>query len=99
FGNVLAQSGAFPWPESGGTLASPSMLNEYARAPRRSTKFYLDGGTFERTVFPGTQMSLFAGVRHLRDLLLGNGYSVKCAEFEGGRDHLSWGGTLAVGLP
>jgi enterochelin esterase-like enzyme len=98
FGNVLAQSGAFSWSKSGGTLGSPTLMDEYARAPLRSTKFYLDAGTLETTVFPGTHASILAGVRHLRDVLVAKGYDVKYAEFEGGHDYSCWSGTLADGL-
>lgn len=98
FGNVLAQSGAFSWSEPGDMLGPPTMMKEYARAPRRRTKFYLDAGTFERAVLPGTHMSLLAGVRHLRDVLVAKGYAVEYAEFEGGHDYSCWAGTLADGL-
>ncbi len=98
FGNVLAQSGAFSWSKTGGMLGAPTLMDEYARAPRGPTRFYLDAGTLERTVFPGTQASLLAGVRHLRDVLVAKGYSVRYAEFEGGHDYACWAGTLADGL-
>ncbi len=98
FGNVLAQSGAFTWSESGGLLGSPSLMEEFARAPRQATRFYLDAGTLETAVHPGTQVSLLAGVRHLRDVLSAKGYTVKYAEFEGGHDYACWAGTLADGL-
>ncbi len=98
FGNVLAQSGAFSWSASGGLLGSPRLMEEYAQARHRATRFYLDVGTFETTVFPRTQASLLAGVRHLRDVLRAKGYSVRYAEFEGGHDYSCWAGTLADGL-
>ncbi len=98
FGNVLAQSGAFGWSASGDMLGSPTLMEEFADSPRLATKFYLDAGTFETTVFPGTQLSLLAGVRHLRDVLVAKGYAVKYAEFVGGHDYACWAGTLADGL-
>lgn len=98
FGKVLAQSGAFLWPPPGATAGSPTLMEEFARAPRNSTEFYLDAGTFEGTVLPGMPMSLLSGVRYLRDVLMAKGYSVKYAEFEGGHDYACWRGTFADGL-
>ncbi len=98
FGNVLAQSGAFTWSDSGDLLGAPTLMEQYARAPRRPIRFYLDAGSLETTVFPGTQMSPLSGVRHFRDVLVAKGYPVSYAEFEGGHDYACWGGTLADGL-
>ncbi len=97
FGNVLAQSGAFFWTAPSDRGAT-SMMSEFASAARKPIKFYLDAGTFEKVVYPGMQMSLLAGVRHLRDVLVAKGYAVKYAEFEGGHDYSCWAGTLADGL-
>ncbi len=98
FGNVLAQSGAFTWSRSGGMLGSPTLMEEFARVPREDVRFYLSAGSLETAVYPGTQMSLLAGVRHLRDVLVAKGYSVKYSEFTGGHDYSCWGGSLAEGL-
>ncbi len=98
FGNVLAQSGAFSWSPAGEMRSGPELMAEFAAAPRKPIKFYLDAGTFETVVFPGFQASLLAGVRHLRDVLVAKGYAVKYAEFVGGHDYACWSGSLADGL-
>jgi enterochelin esterase-like enzyme len=98
FGGVLAQSGAFMWSDSGKLSGPPTLMREFARAPRGPTRFYLSAGTFEDTVFPGTRMSLLSGVRQLRDVLIRKGYPVTYEEFVGGHDHFCWSSTLANGL-
>ena len=97
FGNVLAQSGAFLW-STPSDRGATTLMSEFASAARKPIKFYQDAGTFEKVVYPGMQMSLLAGVRHLRDVLVAKGYAVKYAEFEGGHDYSCWAGTLADGL-
>ncbi len=98
FGAVLAQSGAFNWSDSGRMDGPPTLMREYAEAPLRPTRFFLNAGTFENRVFPGTNASLLANVRHLRDVLEAKGYPVTYSEFEGGHDHAWWAATLGDGL-
>lgn len=98
FGGVLAQSGAFSWAGTDGMMGSPALMQEYARAPLRSTRFYLSAGSLETVVFPGTQTSLLSGVRHLRDVLIAKGYSVRYEEFRAGHDYFSWSDSMAQGL-
>jgi enterochelin esterase-like enzyme len=101
FGNVLAQSGAFQalqWDRPRSEPSTPTLMEEFARGPRQPIRFYLDAGTFEGMAFPGMQMSLLAGVRHFRDVLVAKGYSVAYAEFEGGHDYACWAGTFADGI-
>lgn len=98
FGAVLAQSGAFLASTGRTGGASASIFERYARAPRRSLRFYLDAGTHETIVPPGGTASLLGGARHLRDVLRAKGYPVVYREFEGGHDHACWRGTFADGL-
>jgi len=98
FGAVLAQSGAYTWTDSGKSSGAPTLMREYAQAPRGPTRFYLSAGTFEDVIFPGSRMSLLTGVRKLRDVLVRKGYPVEYAEFEGGHDFACWSADFATGL-
>ena len=98
FGNVLAQSGSFSMVPPLGKDAPPTLMQQFAHAPLLPIHFYLDAGTREGFVLPGSTTSLLESVRHLRDVLEAKGYSVKYAEFEGGHDYACWRGTLAEGL-
>jgi len=99
FGNVLAQSGAFPWPCRGPAGRPSTLMEVIATAPRRPVRFYLDAGRLERVpVPPEWDVSLLGGVHHLRDVLVAKGYTVKYVEFEGGHDYAGWSGTLAGGI-
>ena len=73
-------------------------MERLSRAPRRSTRYYLDAGTHETVVPPGGVGSLLGGVRHMRDVLVARGYPVTYAEFAGGHDYACWRGTLADGI-
>jgi enterochelin esterase-like enzyme len=98
FGNVLAQSGAFPFPCKDSRGRPTTIMELYAHAPKRALRFYLDAGSLETVVVPGMSVSLLGGVRHLRDVLAAKGYPVTYAEFAGGHDYACWNGTLADGL-
>ncbi len=98
FGNVLAQSGAFLWSKASGSDRSPALFEEYARAPRARTRFYLDVGRLETVVFPGASKSLLDGVREFRDLLRRRGYPLRYLEFTGGHDYACWAAALGNGL-
>lgn len=98
FGNVLVQSGSFLLSPPPGGRGPRSLAEEFARAPRRRIRFYLDGGTHETMALPGAVESLLGGVRHFRDVLEAKGYPVVYSEFEGGHDYACWRGTIADGL-
>jgi len=93
FSKVLVQSGAFQWPGPG-----ISLMQEFARSPRRPLRFYLEAGKFETVVFPGMATSLLGSVRHMRDVLVAKGYPITYSEFDGGHDYACWSGTLGNGL-
>jgi enterochelin esterase-like enzyme len=82
----------------GGTANGPTLMERFARAPSRATRFYLDAGTHETIVPPGGVGSILGGARHMRDVLVSRGYRLKYAEFEGAHDYACWRGTLADGL-
>jgi enterochelin esterase-like enzyme len=98
FGNVLAMSGAFEWARPGDDQAPEALIRDYVHSPTLPIRFYLDSGTLETTVFPGSTLSSLASVRHMRDVLEARGYSVTYSEFEGGHDYVCWRGTIADGL-
>ncbi len=98
FGNVLAQSGAFPWPCKDSRGRPTTIMELFAHAPTRSVRFHLDAGSLETVVVPGMAVSLLGGVRHFRDVLAAKGYPVSYTEFAGGHDYACWRGTLADGL-
>jgi enterochelin esterase family protein len=99
FGQVLSQSGSFwyvPGFEDGLNIpglptATNWVADQFKEVPQRSTRFYMDVGSFEG---PGQ----VATNRHLRDVLLARGYEVTYREFNGGHDYVCWRGTLADGL-
>ena len=67
---------------------------------RLPLRFYMNAGSFEAQVFggPGGVAGILESSRHMRDVLLGEGYEVHYQEFVGGHDYLSWRGLLADGL-
>jgi enterochelin esterase family protein len=105
FGNVLSQSGSYPWypeAEGGGSAASsrPSggepgwLTRQYVDAPRRDVSFYLEAGSFEDISHNG----LLTENRRFRDVLRAKGYVVHYSEFTGGHDPVNWRGSFADGL-
>ena len=99
FGNVLAQSGSFPWPCADARGRRTSLMDLYARSPKLPLRFYLDTGKLETTAIPEWGgVSQLAGVRHMRDVLVAKGYPVTYAEFDGGHDYVCWASTFADGL-
>jgi enterochelin esterase family protein len=96
-GNVLSQSGAF-WRgfEGEGATESEWMSAQFAIAPRRETKFYIDVGGAETTAAGGTFKA--ANLR-LRDVLMRRGFSVVFNEVPGGEhEFVHWRTTIADGL-
>jgi enterochelin esterase-like enzyme len=95
-GNVLSQSGSYQWVlGSIGADVSPSveggwLIREYAAAPRRPIRFYLDAGRFEADLLDSN--------RHMRDVLMAKGYAVTYVEFSGSHDFGMWRGTISDGL-
>ncbi len=99
FGNVLTQSGSFGWrPEK--DREQEWLARQYAASPKVPLRFYLEAGSFERDIamVDGYAIDLLASNRHLRDVMLAKGYSVKYREFSGGHSSVIWRGTLADGL-
>src|SRR5713226_1744043 len=109
FGNVLSQSGSFPWkPDS---EKEWEWLNrQFAASPRLPLRFSFEAGLLEGTwwwrslVRPSTdgppviEPTLLAANRNLRDTLQSKGYSVHYTEFNGNHGFLNWRGTLASHL-
>lgn len=95
-GNVLSQSASFMFARGAfDEDLSPSveggwLIRDYAAAPRRPIRFYLDAGLFEP--------KLLESNRHMRDVLVAKGYPVTYAEFSGGHDYGLWRGTISDGL-
>ncbi len=98
FGKVFAQSGAFGFPLSGLGGVPATLMEEFVRAPRRSTEFYLNAGTRETIALPGFAASLLGHSRYMRDVLRAKGYRVTYAEFEGAHDYACWRATFPDGL-
>ncbi|WP_433339984.1 enterochelin esterase [Streptomyces sp. CA-253872] len=89
FGNVLAQSGSFWWPNG----PEPEWLTRaIASAPHRPVRFRLSFGRQEWVALPAA--------RRLRAALAQAGYAdAEYHEFDGGHDYLCWRAELAAGLP
>jgi len=90
FGSVLAQSGAY-FDDADGPIGDEWVYRRLIEQPKPAIRFYLDVGRYE---------PLFSvnASRHLRNVLLAKGCTVRYAEFCGGHDYSQWRGTLADGL-
>ncbi|SES01511.1 enterochelin esterase [Streptomyces qinglanensis] len=88
FGNVLAQSGSFWWPDG---PSAEWLTGRIAAGPRLPIRFRLSFGTQEWVALPAA--------RRLRDALAAAGYADAVhREFNGGHDYLCWRTELADGL-
>ncbi|MFE1767049.1 enterochelin esterase domain-containing protein [Streptomyces angustmyceticus] len=88
FGNVLAQSGSFWWPDGPG---AEWLTGRLAETPRLPVRFWLSFGEQEWVVLPAA--------RRLRETLAAAGYDDAVhREFNGGHDYLCWRTELADGL-
>jgi enterochelin esterase family protein len=109
FGNVLSQSGAFPW-KPDGEKEYEWLNRQFAASPRLPLRFSFEAGLLEgtwwwRSLVPPSpngpaviDPTLLAANRNLRDTLLSKGYSVHYTEFNGNHGLLNWRGTLASHL-
>ncbi|WP_433854301.1 enterochelin esterase [Streptomyces kronopolitis] len=88
FGNVLAQSGSFWWPDGPG---AEWLTGRLAEAPRLPVRFWLSFGEQEWVALPAA--------RRLRETLAAAGYDdAVYREFNGGHDYLCWRTELVDGL-
>lgn len=88
FGNVLAQSGSFWWPDG---PQAQWLTERIARTPRLPVRFRLSFGEQEWVTLPAA--------RRLRQVLAAAGYGdASYREFNGGHDYLCWRTELADGL-
>ncbi|ANH94714.1 esterase [Streptomyces sp. SAT1] len=88
FGNVLAQSGSFWWPDGPGAEWLTGQIASSARLPVR---FRLSFGEQEWVALPAA--------RRLRETLAAAGYDdAVYREFNGGHDYLCWRTELSEGL-
>ncbi len=88
FGNVLARSGSFWWPDG---PRAEWLTNRIARTPRLPVRFRLSFGVQEWVALPAA--------RRLRAVLEQAGYDDSSyREFNGGHDYLWWRTELAAGL-
>jgi enterochelin esterase family protein len=97
FGNVLSQSGSFPWrPDE--AIEDEWLSRQYALSERVALRFYLDVGLLETWPSPTGGPSWLLANRHMRTVLQAKGYEVTYAEYSGGHDYVCWRGTLVDGL-
>ncbi|WP_414504093.1 enterochelin esterase [Streptomyces sp. NEAU-L66] len=88
FGNALAQSGSFWWPDA---PEAEWLTGALAAAPRLPVRFWLSFGEQEWVALPAA--------RRLRETLTAAGYDdAVYREFNGGHDYLCWRTELADGL-
>ncbi len=109
FGNVLSQSGSFPW-KPDGEKEWEWLNRQFAASPRLPLRFSFEAGLLEGTWWwrslvppspngpPVIDPTLLAANRNLRDTLQSKGYSVHYTEFNGNHGFLNWRGTLASHL-
>lgn len=100
FGNVLSQSGNFPYvpnPRPGANIYTREygwLTRQFVITPCLHLRFYLEVGTLES----GPVVNPVAEHRRLRDVLEAKGYAVTYSEFSGGHDYLTWRNSLGDGL-
>jgi len=101
FGNVLSQSGAF-WRGNENSNGAPYewLTSQFAGAPRKPVRFYLDVGALETNgALGGAAPSILSANRHLHDALRAKGYDVTYREVPGGvHAPESWRARLPAGL-
>jgi enterochelin esterase-like enzyme len=109
FGNVLSQSGSFPW-KPDGEKEYEWLNRQFAASPRLPLRFSFEAGLLEGTWWwrslvppspngpPVIEPTLLAANRNLRDTLESKGYPVHYTEFNGNHGFLNWRGTLASQL-
>ena len=101
FGNVLSQSGNFPWkPDE--EKDWEWLTRQFGKSPRLPLRFSFEAGLMENTSGgpPGRPIpppTLVAN-RNLRDTLQSKGYSVHYTEFNGNHTLFNYRGTLASHL-
>ena len=86
FGNVLSQSGAL-WRGNEASNDPPYewLTGQYAAAPRRDVRFFLDVGALEiRGALRGAAPSIRDANRRLRDVLRSKGYTIAYTEVADG---------------
>jgi enterochelin esterase-like enzyme len=108
FGGVLSCSGAHWWgytsdPEAQtawGKDSEPEWLTrQYAAAPRKPIRFWIDVGCLEQGVIPmAPGIDQRAANRHLRTVLQAKGYEVFYYEAPGGHDYAAFRRSIAKGL-
>jgi enterochelin esterase-like enzyme len=101
FGNVLSQSGSFPWkPDE--EKDWEWLTRQFGKSPRLPLRFSFEAGLMENTggAPPGRPIPppLLTANRNLRDTLQSKGYSVHYTEFIGNHTLFNWRGTLASHL-
>lgn len=113
FGNVSAQSGFFVykdrnWFKNADPASAPdaesqeemaweqygTVMQRVAARPKLQLRFYLDVGKYENNFHP----SPLIANRHLRDVLIAKGYTVKYQEFAGHHSPANWRGTFSDAL-
>ncbi|WP_017525584.1 enterochelin esterase domain-containing protein [Pusillimonas noertemannii] len=94
FGNVLSLSGSYWWSPPGEIPGW--MMRQYAAAPVRDLRFYLDAGRYEAS--RGGRDGILETSRHLGDVLRAKGYETTQVEHDTGHDYLHWQGSLGCGL-
>ena len=101
FGNVLSQSAAL-WRGAEGSNDTPYewLTKQYAAAPKRDVRIFLDVGALEtRGALGGAAPSIRDANRRLRDVLAAKGYHVEFMQVPGGQHSPeSWRLRLPLGL-
>ena len=101
FGNVLSQSAAL-WrgPEASNAAPYEWLTKQYAAAPRKDVRIFLDVGALEtRGALGGAAPSILDANRRLRDVLVAKGYHAEFTEVPGGQHSPeSWRLRLPIGL-
>jgi enterochelin esterase-like enzyme len=97
FGAVLSQSGSFWWAPDDDPEAE-WLTRQFIASPKLPVRFFLEVGLMEAGPTPHNGPSQVVVNRHMRDVLIAKGYTVRYREFNGGHEYLNWRGSFTDGL-
>jgi enterochelin esterase-like enzyme len=104
FGKVLSQSGYYSWdPDEDRNVDEEALqfewiIRQFATHPRLPLRFYLEVGLLERKhEFPDSP-SLLQSNRHMRDVLVAKGYSIRYQEVASGHEYFAFAAALPDAL-
>ena len=74
------------------------LAHQYAQSPKQPLRFYLDVGNLEIVQMRAGGPTQLVANRHLRDILLAQGYPVQYVEYSGGHNDRNLASPLFAAL-